>query len=129
MIQPGKLTTPQNNTMVPKDNTETWEYYEYPLNLYNIFNPCILTTDEEKEIFKLFPCPLLPYGITSWCLEKDIMWVDLQEHIMKIIIKFPKREEKKLLKALLNLYRCAVLKTKSDKTRGQAEVEKIMYPS
>ena len=38
LLQPGKLTTAQKETMVPKSDTEKWEYYKY-LKIYIIFNP------------------------------------------------------------------------------------------
>ena len=34
LIQRGNLKTPQKETMVPKDNTYMWKYYEYPKNRY-----------------------------------------------------------------------------------------------
>ena len=30
LIYPGNMKTVRKETMAPKDNTKTWEYYEYP---------------------------------------------------------------------------------------------------
>ena len=61
MIHPGNLTTPLKEIMVPKKDTETWDYYEYPENLYTLFNPGSVTADLKYENFNLLPCPLFPY--------------------------------------------------------------------
>ena len=45
-VHPGKMTTTQKETVVPKDDTETWEYYEYLENGYKFLNPGSLTADE-----------------------------------------------------------------------------------
>ena len=34
LMQSGKLTTPWKEKMIQKDDTETWEYNEYPENRY-----------------------------------------------------------------------------------------------
>ena len=95
--------------MVPKDNTETWEYYEYPENRYKFFNPGSLTADKKHETFNLVPCPLLPCVLVSWFLDRDITLADLRENIMEIRGQYLREEDKKLLQPLLNLCRCAVL--------------------
>ena len=55
LINSVNLKNPRKEKMVPKDDTEVWEYYEYLENYYKVLNPGSLTAEERNENFKLSP--------------------------------------------------------------------------
>ena len=108
--------------MVPKDNTDTWEYYKYQKNTYKLFHLGSLTADKKTRKRHLVFFPLLTYGLTLRFQERYITHADLLAHLTDLSGKFPREEDKKLLLLLLNLFIRAELQTTINKSRGQSDV-------
>ena len=74
LIHPINQTTLRKETMVPKYDTETWGILKVPRKPIEFLNPGSFNVDERHENFNLFPCPLLPYRLASWYLQRDRTW-------------------------------------------------------
>ena len=129
LINSVNLKNPRKEKMVPKDDTEVWEYYEYLENYYKVLNPGSLTAEERNENFKL--SPLTPTHIWT-----RIMVPGYVENMGRPLVtpdgskrKFTKGTRQKILQPLLNLRRCAVIQTTRNQSIGQSDVEITMYPS
>ena len=55
LIHTRNMTMLRKEKIILKDDTETWEYYEYLENLYIFFDPSSLTADEKYNNSNIVP--------------------------------------------------------------------------